>query len=175
MKNMRKVICVHPYEGLSVGKVYERAEWYVDGNYTILLDNGCKKHVGNGGRIPSAIFSEYIEPVKQKLTIEVPTGYKIKSQRLIGNEFVVEFEPVQNIVVVSASDTVLTIKPEFLEKLKALGVYEKWLSNVKAQWGEWRPTFTMNESDYWISFIGNSFKWSDTPEGASYWDIIRCK
>jgi hypothetical protein len=111
---------------------------------------------------------------KETVTIEVPVGYKIKSQKIVDNQVVVELEPNRNIVVVSSTDTVLAIKPEFLEKLKYLGVYELWLTNVKAH------TFN-STSDYisritnaqsFQSFIDWSFKRSLTPEGFGFWERI---
>lgn len=227
---MSKVICVHPYEGFTVGKVYERAEWYVDGNYSILLDSGEKKHVGNGGRIPFAIFKEYgeskkvicvkpdpaftvgkvydvitiektghfhvktdhnnsmyclplghdnshfeeyVEPSKQTITVDVPEGYKIKSHKVIDNQVIVELEPTQNIVVVSSSDIIIKLKSEHLAKLKQLGVYDSWLSNVKKQFSVSSYRKDTMEADSFNELLQVcSFNWTITPEGHDFWSSI---
>lgn len=103
----------------------------------------------------------------------VKAGYKWNSKKLKLSKPVPK--PKVNIVVVSSTDIVLTIKPEYLEKLKALGVYDQWLSNVKAQYakrGEWcciEPD-KMLKADSFYSLIKNySFKWNDSPEGFDFW------
>jgi hypothetical protein len=174
---MKKVICVLPsnYSNITVGKVYDVIKTVLDGSFEIKDDCGYLMTC-----LPlntdDSHFKERIELIKQSVTIEVPEGYKIKSHKVVDNQVIVELEPVQNIVVVASNDTVIRVKPEFLEKLKELGVYDKWLTNVKApRRGNWKPTFNMEDSPMWASFIGNSFDWSDTPEGVSYWSLIRYK
>lgn len=65
----------------------------------------------------------------------------------------------------------LTIKTESIEKLKSLGVYEKWLSNVKAQWGTYEQTqqITSNYRTALYDLLLYAFKWDITPEGNDYW------
>jgi hypothetical protein len=150
-----------------------RPDWYIDDD----LDHAFVLR-----KYPACLFKEYVEPSeqsidvdimdsKQTVTIEVPEGFKIKSRKVIDNQIVVELEPELNLVVVSSTDTVLTIKPEFLEKLKKLGVYEKWLSNVKAQWNEWGVLYCdygiMSKS--WYDFIYYSFHWRTALDGRAYW------
>lgn len=113
-----------------------------------------------------------VESSKQSVTIEVPEGYKIKSQKVVDNQIVVELEPLLNIVVVSSTDTILTIKAEYLEKLKALGVYDKWLSNVKAQYdGKYRRKTSTADSFYDLLEMC-SFRWDKTPEGHNFWEAL---
>lgn len=122
------------------------------------------------------VYKDALELVvpKQVITIEVPEGYKIKSQKVVDNQVVVKLEPIANIVVVSASDTIIKLKPEYIEKLKELGVYDKWLSNLKAQSDSLTPTDIegIERTMHFSSVLIRAFEFSTTPEGRDYWSVI---
>lgn len=68
----------------------------------------------------------------------------------------------------------LKVKTEYIEKLKALGVYEKWLSNVKIQWDTedcWLRE-RKTKIDFFSDLINYSFRYQDTPEGQTFWYTI---
>lgn len=71
------------------------------------------------------------------------------------------------------------VKTEYIEKLKQLGVYDEWLTNVKANWDDWNkevggvelmiyifPTTSFDHLIHW------SFNWNNSPEGMKYWREI---
>lgn len=64
----------------------------------------------------------------------------------------------------------LKVKTIYIEKLKALGCYDKWLSNVKIQFDSDDCQSVMWTD--WHEFINWSFSWIDTPEGHGVWDKI---
>jgi hypothetical protein len=68
----------------------------------------------------------------------------------------------------------LTIKTEYVQKLKELGVYDQWLENVKSQFATTKKTITFNESTF-RAMISCSFSWSRSPEGHSFWADISDK
>lgn len=61
----------------------------------------------------------------------------------------------------------VTVKTVYIEKLKSLGCYDAWLTNIKVQYGNefYRPV----EWHDWKSFINWSFVWTNTPEGSGFW------
>jgi hypothetical protein len=79
----------------------------------------------------------------------------------------------------------ISINRVYVDKLKQLGVYDKWVSNLKDQWCYLTKCFLNPDSngheDY-IShcvehiafhlFIDYSFCWEDTPEGHTFWHDI---
>ena len=68
----------------------------------------------------------------------------------------------------------LTIKTEYVEKLKKLGCYDEWLANVKAAWGTegcWLES-PDHEIETWWDVINLAFTWDITPEGKSFWEKI---
>lgn len=76
----------------------------------------------------------------------------------------------------------LTIKAEFVEKLKKLDCYDQFLSNLKAQWDYTNDTTgtIVSITEYqkmalcsWEMFILSAFCWSETPENHSYWNKIQ--
>ncbi len=81
------------------------------------------------------------------------------------------------------------IKKYHLDKLKELGVYELWMSNVSKQW-ENHQSCWINPSSYrydmyeeklnrnvitFERFICYSFSWSNTDEGRGFWGDISNK
>lgn len=70
----------------------------------------------------------------------------------------------------------LKVKTLYIDKLKALGVYDKWLANVKSDKHDIYHMDTMYErSDNFNQFINNSFSWHYTPEDYNYWADISNK
>lgn len=67
----------------------------------------------------------------------------------------------------------ITIKTEYVEKMKQLGCYDKWLTNVKSQFGEYGHLFAEVTSFY--QCISKPLAWIHTPEGAFYWQNIAHK
>lgn len=73
----------------------------------------------------------------------------------------------------------IKVKTEYIEKLKALGVYDKWLSNLKAQWNV-KDNCSGNsdikpESFYaynWGNLVSWAFTWDLTPEKFDFWSNI---
>jgi hypothetical protein len=66
----------------------------------------------------------------------------------------------------------LTIKTEHIEKLKKLGVYDKWLENVKARNHTDEVLERMNRYQSFAVLISGSFIWEDTQEGDAFWREI---
>jgi hypothetical protein len=64
----------------------------------------------------------------------------------------------------------ITIKTEYFYKLKALGVYDQWVVNIKSQFGT--PSCRADLMREWNSFIIWSFYWESTPEGPDFWELI---
>ena len=76
----------------------------------------------------------------------------------------------------------IKIRKKFINKLKQLGVYDRWLEEVQTQWEmEWcwlNPTgegfhhyhnkFDKNEVSFY-DIINFSFNWADTKEGRDFW------
>lgn len=77
----------------------------------------------------------------------------------------------------------LKIKTEYVNKLKKLGVYDKWFSNLKAQWTGDRSGNAATVEDLeaysyngnWSNLISRSFIFSNTPEKALFWSNIAKK
>lgn len=68
----------------------------------------------------------------------------------------------------------LKVKTEYVDKLKALGVYDAWLTNVKSDYND-NLDFWINGMECAISwkwFIETSFSWNLAPEGFDYWENI---
>lgn len=71
----------------------------------------------------------------------------------------------------------LTVKTAHILKLKKLGVYDKWLANLKAQYsngytGNFVTLETLTKrsnSGQWGSFVSLSFIFRETPEGHDFW------
>jgi hypothetical protein len=66
----------------------------------------------------------------------------------------------------------ITIKTEYVQKLKELGVYDQWLGNIKTQWNERaKIRFSeMQQNTYsWAHLISQSFVWSSSNEGLKFW------
>lgn len=73
----------------------------------------------------------------------------------------------------------LTIKTTWVEQLKALGVYDQWLFNVKnrnhnKKWTS-RDSECISESNSFKEFLGRSFVFTETPEGYEFWYAIHRK
>lgn len=66
-----------------------------------------------------------------------------------------------------------TVKTKYIEKLKQLGVYDHWLTNVEADHVRWDRENKI-EKDYndFNYFIQWSFEWSRAPEGQKFWSKI---
>lgn len=69
----------------------------------------------------------------------------------------------------------ITVKTEYVVKLKQLGVYDKWLANVQYQWGDWLLQGQLSDSGSWATFIRNSFGFVQSPEKFDFWDIVTKK
>lgn len=73
----------------------------------------------------------------------------------------------------------LKVKTIYIEKLKALGVYDAWRSNVKEWYDKYPENLAACTSNIYNAvsferFIVESFWWGNTPEGHSYWcDITK--
>lgn len=65
-------------------------------------------------------------------------------------------------------------KTVYLNKIKQLGCYDAWLSNVKTQWGtnSFCDPDKMYDAINLQKFINWSFEWSRSPEGHDYWSRI---
>lgn len=67
----------------------------------------------------------------------------------------------------------ITVKTEYIEKLKALGVYDAWLANVKAQYNKYGGVFTTTgEVGSFYDLIDRPLLWQDTKEGVVFWKKI---
>lgn len=64
----------------------------------------------------------------------------------------------------------IKVKTEWVEKLKQLGVYDKWIANIQIQFGQ--PGNRPDRMISWMSFINWSFCWSTSIEGTSFWKEI---
>lgn len=64
----------------------------------------------------------------------------------------------------------IKVKTVYIEKLKALGVYDQWLANMKLQF-EVRMIFFTAITDF-NSFISATMLWTDTPEGSVFWKNV---
>lgn len=71
----------------------------------------------------------------------------------------------------------IKIKTVHIDKLKVLGCYDAWLSNVKAQFKGSRTGGGCRLDIWyfadWWAFIDWSFMWVDTPEEHDFWEIIQ--
>ena len=67
----------------------------------------------------------------------------------------------------------LTVKTEYITKLKSLGVYELWFHNLKCQWDSYKNHSSMlaggSIPNSWKEFISKSFSWKDSVEGSDMW------
>lgn len=75
----------------------------------------------------------------------------------------------------------LKVPTPYIKKLKELGVYDLWLANVKRFW-ETREDSCLDSSTLnrcmnatFEVFISNSFTWSRTDEGFTFWADISDK
>ena len=64
----------------------------------------------------------------------------------------------------------LTVKTEYIEKLKALGVYDQWLANVKAQYDDRNELYI--HITRFKDILYYPFHWPDTIEGKDFWGKI---
>lgn len=70
----------------------------------------------------------------------------------------------------------IKVKTANIEKLKALGVYDAWLANVKDNWEEWADSHS-NASEKisdesFTTFVHFSFNWLSSKEGRGFWHKI---
>lgn len=74
----------------------------------------------------------------------------------------------------------LKVKTIYVDKLKALGIYDHWIVNVK----RWCDKYPENAVSYQSNlynvesfqrFIASSFSWSETIQGVVYWQDISGK
>lgn len=161
--NKPRTSCLH-YWGVYSLSDWKNIEFKIAGEMEEMPSNYADYYaypLSYKNEVVGYVYKDALELVvpKQVITIEVPEGYKIKSQKVVDNQVVVELEQIVNIVVVSSSDKIIKIRPEFLEKLKALGVYEKWLSNVKARSDSLTSSdiATMENTTYFGSMLTRSF------------------
>lgn len=68
----------------------------------------------------------------------------------------------------------LKVKTVYIEKLKALGVYDAWMTNVKADYSNNIGFFIngMENAGSWWGFLSASFAWTLSMEGDSFWREI---
>lgn len=61
----------------------------------------------------------------------------------------------------------IKVKTEYIKKLRQLGVYDQWLTNVKAQlyMDHFSDPDRMHEAADFHAFLNWSFNWSKSPEG----------
>lgn len=70
----------------------------------------------------------------------------------------------------------LTIKTEYVERLKQLGVYDAWLVNVKDNWDMVEDRAGMLKDCYsFHTVISWAFTWSESVEGYTFWRDISGK
>lgn len=76
----------------------------------------------------------------------------------------------------------ISVKRVYIEKLIELGLYDKWLNNIKQQWDDTDNCY-LNPKSYkynsyvkvcvvnisFKAFINYSFAWYKTPEGHHFW------
>lgn len=68
------------------------------------------------------------------------------------------------------------IREEKIAKLRKLGVWEQWESNILDRHGEKYKEYMLNcNEDNWIVFIKGSFRFDLTPEGVDFWGKIQNK
>lgn len=60
----------------------------------------------------------------------------------------------------------LTVKTEYMLKLKSLGCYDAWFANIKSAERDGKDLYDLPLSR---RFIGASFNWSMSDEGWNYW------
>lgn len=72
----------------------------------------------------------------------------------------------------------LKINPEFVEKLKKLDCYDQWKANLITQWrhaenksgsGVDFVDLQNNATKYFYGFVSNSFNFSLSPQGDTFW------
>jgi hypothetical protein len=66
----------------------------------------------------------------------------------------------------------LKIKPEYANKLRELGIYNRYVSEVKNQWHSYGIDRNISTAVSWYTFIDNSFMWSESRDGFNYWNVI---
>lgn len=67
---------------------------------------------------------------------------------------------------------ILNIKPEYAKKLRELGIYNRYIFEVKAQWHDYGIDENIFGAVTWFDFISNSFMWSKSADGDEYWREI---
>lgn len=66
----------------------------------------------------------------------------------------------------------LTIKREYATKLRELGIYDRYVYEVKNQWHSYGIDENISGAVSWFDFISNSFMWSMSTDGYDYWKVI---
>jgi hypothetical protein len=74
----------------------------------------------------------------------------------------------------------ITVKTEYILKLKQLGIYDQWFQNVKSQFGKTESTNgveyvsvrAMETASNFGDFISASLFWRETVEGHEFWRTI---
>lgn len=66
----------------------------------------------------------------------------------------------------------LTLKTEYIDELKQLGIYDKWFANLKKQWSDNNRRHLTTQVDNFADLIYYSFCWDDSIEGADFWSDI---
>lgn len=69
----------------------------------------------------------------------------------------------------------LKVKTIYIDKLKALGCYDAWLSNLKDSKPSDFKLIHISNYNFFQSFISGSFLWVSTPEGREFWSDISNK
>lgn len=66
----------------------------------------------------------------------------------------------------------VTVPTKHIEKMKALGCYDAWFTNVKSNMTEKTRTTRSYSNKSWYTLIIGSFSWAKSPEGCEYWSKI---
>lgn len=66
----------------------------------------------------------------------------------------------------------VTVPTCHIEKLKQLGIYDQWLSNIKTRVKDLKQHCRNLSGTSWKTFISGSFIWDCTPEGGDFWQKI---
>lgn len=69
----------------------------------------------------------------------------------------------------------ITVKTEYIDKLKQLGVYDAWLANLKNETISPADEKDMYEAIDFQTLIKASFIWTDATEGFDFWAEISDK
>lgn len=64
------------------------------------------------------------------------------------------------------------VKTEYVTKLKKLGCYDKWCTNVEAYRHDKYVLEYMKDVDSFLDLMLSSFNWNNTPEGNEFWKEI---